>query len=249
MGGHMPVHARYTSELRERFGYSATWLPTVGVRLGDVGRLTGYAYESLGSLHDYNVEFRARRESTRGTMSYVSAQGVRVSSTSRADALALDPAAVSGVLSVSFAREGAVLLQAAGCVSEVIDGQRELEKEILRLHERDAWPKDLVVVTEVVHAARATILVSGGSNATIELRGAADLVGLAAVGSRLEVVRSQDIATQIVAKGNLTPLFRAKGVRKRLLKQAEVVRRGGTGSRRSSFRLEEVDYEDFRDDD
>lgn len=244
----MPVHARYTSELRERFGYSAMWLPTVGVRLGDIGRFTRYAYEHVGSLSvDHSIDFRVRKESTRGTLSYVSAEGVRVSSTSRADVAALDPAAVGGALSVNFAREGAVLFQAEGCVNEVIEDQRELETEMLRLHERNEWPNDLVVVTEVVHAARATILVSGSNDATIELRGAADLVGLAAAGSRLEVTRSQDIATQIVAKGDLTPLFRAKGVRKRLLKRADVVRRGKAKPGRSSFRLKEVDYEDFPD--
>lgn len=184
-----------------------------------------------------------------GTVDYVSGEGVQVSSRSHADVLALDPAAMGGGLSVKFSRQGAVLFRAEECESEVIDGQNMLETEIVGLHERGDWPDGMVVVTEVVHAARATILVSGGSNATIELRGAADLVGLASAGSSLEVVRSQDIAAQIIARDGLTPLFRAKGIRKRLVGKATFRRRGDDGrsgpEQTSAFRLGEVDYEHF----
>ncbi|MFE9770906.1 hypothetical protein ACFYOV_04330 [Streptomyces sp. NPDC005931] len=233
--------------MRDHFGYSATWLPTVGVRLGDVGRLTGYVYDHLGSLQDHGIGFRTRKEITEGSLSYVSTEGVRISSRAHADVQALGSPVSGGMLSVSFASEGAVLFQAEGCVSEVIDGQREVEQEVLKLHERGAWPKHAVVVTEVVHAARATILIAGGADATIELRGAADLAGLAAAGSRLEVASQQNIATQIVGEGNLTPLFRAKGVRKRLLGRADVVRRGNGRAPNPSVRLKEMDYADFAD--
>jgi hypothetical protein len=246
----MAAHVKYTSELRERFGYSATWLPMVSVRLGDVGRLEGYVYEPLGSLGDYGVQFRRRKGTSMGTVDYVSGEGVQVSSRSHADVAALDPAAMGGALSVKFSRQGAVLFRAEGCQSEVIDGQNALETEIVGLHERGAWPDGLVVVTEVVHASWATILISGGSDATIELRGTADLVGLAAAGSSLEVIRSQDIATQIIARGGLTPLFRAKGIRKRRLVGKAAFRRRGDDEpsgpeQTSAVQLSEVDYEHF----
>ncbi|WP_406292199.1 hypothetical protein [Embleya sp. NBC_00896] len=148
---------------------------------------------------------------------------------------------------MKFGSEGAVLFRAEECASEVISSPKTLESEIFRRYEDGTWDDGLIVVTEVVHAARATILVSGGKDSTVELSGAVDAVGLAAAESGLEVVKSQNIATQILARGNLTPLFRSMGIRKRFLHRAELDRRGVEpfDSPQYSLELAEVDYEDF----
>jgi hypothetical protein len=242
----MAIQEKYTGELREKLGYSATWLPMTHVRLGDVGRLDGYVYEYLGSLKDYGISFSSAKGASMGVVDHVSSEGVQISSRSHADVLALDPTAIGGTLSVKFSKQGAVLFRAEGCESEIIKRQNLIETEIIGMHERGAWPDGLVVVTEVVHAARAAIIVSSSSDATIELRGATDLAGLVTAGSRLEVVRSRDIATKIIMEGDLTPLFRAKGLRRRRFGTTKLERRGhGTAEQPQISEFGEVDYRDY----
>lgn len=246
----MRVNEHYTNELRERFGYSAVWLPTTSIRPGDVGRMIGHQFERLTSLDELGVPFECRAGESVGTLDYSSASGVEISGGSKASVAPASGglAQADGLIKVRFAGEGAVVFRAEDCTSISIDPQQTLEAEILRRFAAGDWPTDHVVVTEVIRSGRTTILISGGRDASVELGGAAD-TPMALTSATMKVINSRNISTQIVAAGDLTPLFRAKGVRKRLLRGPEIVTRGGPGAPtaepESPIYLGEVDYFHF----
>ncbi|MEO3753630.1 hypothetical protein [Streptomyces sp. B6B3] len=216
----MSVSARYTKELRERFGYSATWVPTLQIGLGDVGRMAGHRFERLGELADFGVHFETRPSKTMGTIAYASSGGVEVTVSGTASAASGPWDVPAGAaMSIRFSREGAVWFQAEACVAEAIEDLLALEEQILSLSDAGEWKDDLVVVTEVIRAEQGTVLISDAGQGGIELRsqtGAPEFEGRTA----LRVTASRNIGTQVVGHGELTPLFRAKSVRRRLLRRA-----------------------------
>lgn len=257
----MNVNEQYTSELRTRFGYSATWLPNTHVELGDVGILRNYEYERVRTLRDFSVYFETRSDAATGMLDYTSADSVSVVVKAAGAAPAGLGAATNlkGNLEVSFNREHAVFFQASGCTTTSIADQHQLAQSLLDLYQALEWPEEYVVVTEVVNADRATVLVSSGSDALIEFAVDSGVAlgqyALVDASAHVNIARSTNIGTQIVAQGGLTPLFKAKGIRKRLLRSPIFDRRSLDSSVQPSNSSDEtggnlflgdVDYAHFR---
>jgi hypothetical protein len=249
------VNVLYTRELRKRFGYSATWVPTSEVRLGDVGRLQNYEFERVATLADFGVQFDHRVGSTTSSLDYTSDHGVSfaIKASGELPPLGSGLAAADAGIVVSFGAKDAIVLQAAGCVMVSIENQLELATHILALYEQGEWDEDYVAVTEVVQAGRTTVLISSSSDGSVvfKIKGDVELgpLSLAAADVGLRVSRSRNIGTQIVADGGLTPLFKAHGVRKRWLRPVQLARRGTrpppAAPEVAGVILDEVDYEDF----
>ena len=253
------INERYTREIRNRFGYSGTWLPTTQVRVGDVGVLHNYEYVRVRSLRELGVRFRERTDTASANLEYASA-GV----TSSEFTIAGEAPAASSLLgmaragiSIAFNAENAFLFSAYGCRTSSIEDQTALSHSLLGLVARGDWPDDHVVVTEVVFSERSTILASSSSGARIELSAettaAAGSANLVSGSVRLRPLKAHNMALQIVAQGGLTPLFRAWGIKRRFLQQPTFVRRGqGTGfwnqseqDRHPDGYFEDVDYAYF----
>jgi hypothetical protein len=257
----MSVNAQYTAEMRKRFGYSATWVPTSEVRLGDVGMLRNYQYERVRTLKDFGIGFKTRTDSGTGILDYASADSVSLAVKAASDV----PTEVSAIadldarIEVSFSKENAVFFQASDCTTTSIEDQHALGQSLLKLYEAGDWPEDYVVITEVIRVKRATVLISSGSNALIEfaVNGNIELGDYTLVDGNagIRVARVRNIGTQIVAEGGLTPLFKAKGIKERLLRSPTFDRRGGRkqssalgeapGKEHGSIFLGDVDYDNY----
>jgi len=225
------AHAQYTRELRKRFGYCATWLPTVEVRLGDVGVLEGYRFERVATLADFDLDFEVRTDSATAQLDYTSEGSVsfRIKAAGEVPTAASALTQVDAGISISFSAEHAVLFQAAECTTSSIENRHRLALALLQRFEDGQWPKRYVVVTSLVRALRTTILISAGRDAGIDLRASADVSlgehSLADADAGLEIVSSRGVATRIVGEGGLTPLFQAIGVKKPFLRGARVTTR------------------------
>jgi hypothetical protein len=233
----MSVNAQYTAEMRKRFGYSATWVPTTEVRLGDVGILRNYEYERVRTLKDFGIGFKIRTDPAMGILEYTSADSVSLDVKAASDIPTGAKIADLGArVEVSFSKGNAVFFQASDCITTSIEDQHALGHSLLKLYEAGDWPEDYVVITEVIRAKRTTVLVSSGHNALIELAIKGDIkpgyYTLVDANAGISVSRVHNIGTQVVAERELTPLFKAKGIKKRLLRSPIFDRRGG--SNRSS---------------
>lgn len=217
------VYEQYTEELREKYGYLATWLPNIKLKLGDIGVLKRDRFEFITTLDDLGISFKTRDISEAADYEYISADGANVEFNAGADVAGIGTTIgkSSAKASVFFKRANAVVFVAKGCKTTLIEQHDRLGKQIVALYQAGKWPKEHVIITELVTAESATILISATADAKIDFSATSQIaplsLSLAEATAGLQIARSSGIATQILASRQLTPLFRASGVRRSLL--------------------------------
>jgi hypothetical protein len=93
---------------------------------------------------------------------------------------------------------------------------------VLQRFAENKWPKDWLIITELVEAKEATILISNAKDSQIELKANADIspsseLNIADAEFNFSVVSKRGLSTEIIAKEGVTPLYRVAGIRKPLL--------------------------------
>jgi hypothetical protein len=225
------ISKRYAREMNEKFGYLATWLPNVQLKLGDVGFVRNQVFEPVSSLRLLDIAFAIDRDQQAADLDYTSSDAVSIQT--KAAGTAAGPAATGaqadGSISISFSRADAVVFQASGCVTSKIADVKSLGDEILSRYYRDAWDAQYVVITDLVTAKAATILISNSHDAHIDLALKAQVASaatkLADADATVSVTRASGIGTRIVADKGLTPLFKVAGVKRRLFRDETFARR------------------------
>lgn len=214
----------YTREMHRNVEYLACWLPSTRVAVGDVGVLEGHRFRRVTSLAELGIAFARDEDSPVADINYASADCVAVDTGARLGSSAAD--ALCDV-SVTFARDGATLFQAAGCVQEAVGSLAALESALRARHESGDWRLEHVVVTEVVRTGPTVILVAERKGARLDLRvSTAALTSplpFAGAAARCEVARRQGIAAEVVVPDGATPLFNAVQLRKRPLRGYDLV--------------------------
>jgi hypothetical protein len=211
----MTINSQYAKEIYKEFGYLATWLPTANVQVGDIGIIEDGIFQKTGTLKDLGIIYASQVDPQTGDIEYASANAVSV------DVKAAGTAPVSGVnvdasVAVSFARANAILFQASQCRASTISNLSEVANSILSLSREGRWPTKQVVITDVISSAAATVLISSGANAHIDLsvKGnvGAEKAKLASGNATFGVNSFSGIATRIVGEKGSTPLFKASGI-------------------------------------
>jgi hypothetical protein len=226
------LHRQYIEEIHRNIGYLPTWIPSTYLQVGDVVVFENGGFRRVNRLHDLGIEARFETDLSLVTYDYASAGAVTI----RAKAAGDDPAAGSTLgktdagLFVEFSRANAILFRAEDCQVSSIVNQDSLGKEIEFRYEKGDWSKDRFIVTEVVSAASATIIISSASNAKLDLVARGSVKGgtlsLADVKANFDVVSFTDIGIKIVADTDLTPMFRSSGIMKRLFRRSVFAGRG-----------------------
>jgi hypothetical protein len=239
------ISKQYARELHQKFGYLASWLPNTRIMLGDVGIIRNQIFEPVSSLRSLRIAFDTDRDRQPADLDYTSSAAVSIQTRAAGGAPITDLAGVNaeGSINISFSRADAVVFQAAACTTSRIADLMSLGDEILSRYYRDDWDPRHVVVTDLVTAKAATILISNSRDAHIELALKAQVApatSLADANANFSVTRASGIGTLIVAAEGLTPLFRVAGVKRRLLRDDEFARR-----QPGDARFIELDYKDF----
>lgn len=229
----MTPKQQYVQEMREKFGYFATWHPAMKLQLGDVGVLREREFIRESSLRDFGIPFDIRPGGEKASLSYSSPRSIQVTFKPSGSALVGSALGIEEAgMVVEFQREAAVVFEAAGCRTHSIANQVALGKEILQRYRDGRWDKRHVVITELVTVRSATILISSTGGAKAELRVVGKVGGgaqsLADISSQLELAKAHDVELKVVGQGELTPLFRASGVKPSLfgLGNASFLHRG-----------------------
>ena len=211
----MSIAKQYTKEIVQALQYLPIWLPIKKLELGSIGTIKNHVFEITGNIKNTPLPFSRSLDRPSGTMRYSSKKGVSLQAKLAGSAPAVGSAfttADAGV-SVKFSRGEVVVFEASGCKIESIADVGTLGQSIVRLYKMGTWDPDQYVVTEVVRADAATVLISSNAGASIELRvgGKVDVAGvsLADVNAEFGVAGYSDMGYQIVAERGLTPLFKA----------------------------------------
>lgn len=213
---------QYTREMHRKFGYYATWEPNRPLSLGDVGIFRKNVFTRISSLANFGITFEVVPDDTPGDLGYNSQGGVTISSKLSGSL----PAAGSVLteadagISVDFNNENAVLFKANKTLTSSIDDIIGLGKKIFELFKQGKWNKDWTIITELVNADTATILISNKSDGKIELKATANVnapdFDIADAEFNFMPAFSRGLETKIIAEKGITPLFKVMGIKSRL---------------------------------
>jgi hypothetical protein len=218
----MRTSKKYTRELKQQFGYLATWLPGTPISLGDIGVLRNNEFTKISNLSDLGITFEIEPDLAKVDIEHSSKGAVSIST--KASGTIAPQGSVLGEIdagiTVAFSKENAILFKANGTTSPNIKDQIKLGKEILKLYKEGKWDKDWAVITEKVDAESATIIISSSKNGKIELKAKGEIgtknIDIADAELDFELTFSKDLSTKIIAEEALTPLFKASKVKSRL---------------------------------
>ncbi|MFJ2257144.1 hypothetical protein ACIOKD_02180 [Streptomyces sp. NPDC087844] len=208
---------KYIKAVRGATRMQPSWPPSAHRELGDVGVFRNGQFERKGTMESlFGVEAIPRDVPGNSTSYHCDSDGnVRIHSHGTAG-VAAGPVAADASLRLHFGKADAVLFHATGCWSEEIKNIESVEARMRKLSEEKKWPRGYVVVTEVTHAARTTVLMCRNSKEHVELRASADPgvsgLDLLTASGGLTWAGGSVASLQLLSEGELTPLYRVRGM-------------------------------------
>lgn len=216
---------QYTDEMYRKFGYYATWEPNKDLALGDVGILRKNEFTRLFHISRRfpSITFTELPDNTPGDLEYISKGSVTITTKlggTIPQAGSVLTEADAGI-TVEFSKENAVVFKANETYTPSIDDTIALGEEIIELFKQGKWEKDWVVVTELVKATSATVLISNKNNGKIELKANAEIdavdFNIAKAEFEFSAAFTRGLETRVIAQQGTTPLFKAMGIKSRLV--------------------------------
>lgn len=210
----------YTDDVHANFDpLFAAWPPTTQVALGDFGYLRHNVFERKSNLKYRGIAFSTEPPDPGiSTYDYSSKGAVRVSA-SGAAATSAPQGNAQAKIGIEFKREGSVYLHAIGCAEIRVKDEIELGNRLVALFLAGQWNDDWVVVTRVVTAKSATILMASDKDAsiTLEASGQSQPPDLLNANVKLSASSERNIGLKVITESELTPLFGLSQVRDRIL--------------------------------
>ena len=212
---------QYTREMYRKFRYFATWEPTKHLSLGDIGEMQKNEFIRISNLANFNIPFATCTDPTPGNLEYHSQGGVSITTklagTFPPQGSILNQADAG--LSVEFAKEKAVMFKANNTRNTSIDDVISLGQTLMQLFKQGKWQRNWVVITELIDARAATILISNNRGSKLELKANANLsapgIDIADAAFQFSPVVSRGMATTVVAQTGITPLFKVMGIKRK----------------------------------
>lgn len=205
----------YASAVSQQLDFLPTWPLDYDVKLGDVGVLKGNIFRRTDTLEHLGLGgFKVRNGRGDVTLEFTSKDGVEMAISGGADSTLKETGAE---VEVTFSREGAVFLRVGDHSIQQIESTDALGREIIERFKRGEWERDRVVVTEVVRASAATVLVSGCGKAGVSFKLDAGLPAqLALAKGKLSLQSLTGSFTAKVIGEEVSPLLRTCGLRRKL---------------------------------
>jgi len=204
----------YTKGIKRKLeNYWAAWLPGTHFAIGDIGTLNGYLFEKVGTLGELKLKYYAETDADPSPLDISSEAGVAVSLKAAGET---NPSfthigAAEAGLKIEFGAQGAFILQAPEMFASEMGDRLNLRDQIIGAFDKGVWEKDWLVITRLLTATSATVLISRSSNASLELTAKANLSGaVAALGNAdagITVKYQQGDTVSMIGGKNVTPLF------------------------------------------
>lgn len=237
----------YLNHMHKKFGYRAAWEPSRPMQVGKYGKIHRGVFTEYGSLEDLDLRPDISENRTGNNLEYVSEGSTKISTKaggSAGEAFDALTDAEAGI-AVDFSSENSIVFKANGITHHLLDNKAEVEHRLMELHDQGKWNKDYVIVSEVLAADAATILIANSNDAKIELKAKGNVnagkMDIADADLGLEVVRNKGIGVKLIAESGITPLYKLVKLRGKLF--------GGMGLDSKmiddeDITLEEISYEE-----
>jgi hypothetical protein len=223
----------YLKHMNAQTAYRATWDPGRKLTIGQVGKLDDAGvFNVFTSLEAVGIPMQVDIDTTSGEVDYTSSNSVTISTKLAGKA----PVAGSVLtdtevgFSFDFKSDKAVVFKASGLKTNHITNLADIQTAILAKYADGTWPKDYLIITELVSADAATIIISNSANSKLDLKASAAVgagsVKLTDASLGLTVAHEQGSIYKYITQGGLTPLYRLMGVRKPLFSDPIIDTRG-----------------------
>jgi hypothetical protein len=239
---------------RKSHGYRPTWLPSLPIQLGDVGVLENEVFRKETTLKSLGIAFDTTTSESNQTIDLSSESGITLITKVEGK---VEPKAVSlGVADagfiVEFNDENSYIFKIRGSRTSIIPNLSDVKADVLHRYEAGNWDAKLVIISEVLVAKSATILLSGHAGNRVELKVQGDVnittMDIADAALNLRIESGQTLAGQIIGQKGITPLYRVVGIKKRLFSRSFAGREPGADSQKQEdeIEFEEIEMESFQ---
>jgi len=210
----------YVAEIFDEYRYWPAWTPLTRISIGDCGPLEDDClFRRKRSVVGFGVSpgTLASEEAARDpALRFTSQGGVDITAQAAGESIGIagvPPGEVGAQL--TFQRANATVVAAVGVTERHLTDQYALEQELKALVERGIFPPDYVVVTDLVTAESARVMISTQAGQSVTLRaGVKAPVGefnLAALGGKLSVAMQSTVGHESDGTDGATPIFRLMG--------------------------------------
>jgi hypothetical protein len=226
---------QYTRELLKMFGYHATWFPQNRLDLGAVGVIEDGLFTRLTDLKALGIPFDILPDDTPADLEYSSSGSVTIST--KASGTASIPGSSladgdAGVV-VEFNKEKATYFRAMATRTPSIADTNSVGKAALDMYKQGKWEKNWAVVTELVVADSATVIISNTNNGKVELKANANVkaatIDIADASLQFGIQFSRGLETKVIAEKGMTPLYRVMGIKTNIFTKPDFKARGIRG--------------------
>ena len=242
-------HKFYLAHMNAKTGYRATWDPGKPLKIGQIGKLDKFGvFMVFSSLDKEGIPVEISTDASEAEMDYTSNDQVNISIKASGTA----PAAGSVLtnadagFSIEFKSERGVVFKANGYKTNHLTNLGEIERQIIRKYKDKNWEKDWCIVTELVEAGTATVIISNSSSGRLDLRAKASAgtenLKLTDASLGLTVAGEKGSSLKFFTQNGLTPLYRLMGIRHPFLKGPEL---GTKGIEDEIGEEEELKVQDF----
>ena len=210
----------YTKGIKRKLAnYWAAWLPGTHVKIGDVGTLNGYLFEKEATLDGLNIKYYTESQEQPTSLDISSDTDVSISFKAAGET---NPAfehigAAEAGIRIEFGSQGSFILQAPEVLESEVGDRLNLRRQLVDAFRKDVWDKNWFVITRVVQATSATVLISKSSNASLEFSAKANLssahAALGTADAGLTVKHERGDTFRMISGRDVTPLFQLSRIK------------------------------------
>ena len=201
-------------------GYRATWDPALPLQIGDLVKIDSFGVLNIfGSLADNGITPAVRTTVSPLEWKLSSQQGIKVN-VKLAGKLPVATSALADVdagFNIQFDGSNSVLFNISGYKTTTITNLDEIEAGVLAQYQDKKWDTDLLIISNLIHADAATIIIADKGAASLDLKAKANIqaadLKLTDTSLGLTCTRETGSTTQFIALGGLTPLYKVVGLR------------------------------------
>jgi hypothetical protein len=247
-----PISFYLKSLYKKTHGLRPTWLPNSPLQIGDVGILENDVFIKESTLKECGIFFEVQTSKNDSTMDFSSGGGITLTTKlkGKVNPKALNLGEADAGFIIEFKHENGLFFKLNGYRTIYISNLGIVKKEVLNRFKVGQWDKDLVIISELIEAKSATIILSDKANSKIELKAQSNLnvvtMDIADASLNLRLESGQTFATTILGQEGITPFYRAIGVKQPLFSKSLVGgRKPGTESQgvEDSFEISEIEIE------
>jgi len=215
-------YIKYLSGLTK---YRVNWLPDRPLKLGDIGKLEDGLFTLYTNLEQQGIKFIKEDAPSSLDLDYTSSESASINFEADAGSAMAGNALPKGKINIQFSKKNGVVFQMAKAKVQIITDKVNTENAVLQRYQDKSWPKEWVVITELVITDQTTIIISTSDNNSIDL--ACDVpaallnIPLADPSLNLRLIKETGSSTKILAANQLTPFYKVMGVKVPFLQRPE----------------------------